>query len=409
MDLNFWDGQWLSNSEGFVLGVADGFATVHIEPNPVLAYLQGPAVPAPTGDGCYFAYGFTGVHNACEDRWARAEFGEGVWGPFSWSRTHHEMWYALGYWGEGEVDWLLLPPRIEFPPFDDAITFRVVRTGSCLYLRAKPNPEAATLDCLPDGARLTFVERADPPREGFGHPRSIRTSATTMGGVPVPDGFVSVPNPALRVGLPTSATSNGTDAPCRNAGACYHPSPMPTDRVQLYDTTLRDGAQMEGISLSVEDKVRITRKLDELGVEWIEGGFPGSNPRDAAYFRRLREIAPLSRARVSAFGGTRRAGLTCETDANIQSMVAAETEGVTLVGKASQYQVRRVLETSDEENLAMIADTARYFKALGKTVFFDAEHFFDGFADNPDYSLQCLATAARAGPTRSSSATPTGA
>ncbi len=171
---------------------------------------------------------------------------------------------------------------------------------------------------------------------------------------------------------------------------------MPTDRVQLYDTTLRDGSQMEGISLSVEDKVRITRKLDEIGVEWIEGGFPGSNPRDAAYFQRLREIT-LTQARVSAFGGTRRPNLTCATDPNIQSMVAAETPGVTLVGKASQYQVQRILETSDEENLAMIADTVGYFDALGKTVFFDAEHFFDGFAANPDYSLQCLATAARAG------------
>ncbi len=171
---------------------------------------------------------------------------------------------------------------------------------------------------------------------------------------------------------------------------------MPTDRVQLYDTTLRDGSQMEGISLSVADKVRITQKLDELGIEWVEGGFPGSNPRDAAYFQRLKEVQ-LSQARVSAFGGTRRAGLTCETDPNIQSMVAAETPGITLVGKASQYQVQRILETSDEENLAMIADTVSYFRGLGKTVFFDAEHFFDGFAGNPDYSLQCLATAARAG------------
>ena len=84
------------------------------------------------------------------------------------------MWYELGYWGEGSIDWMLLPPRIEFPPFDDAITFRVARTGSCLYLRADPDPDAATLDCLPDGARLTFVEQADPPREGFGHP-SINT------------------------------------------------------------------------------------------------------------------------------------------------------------------------------------------------------------------------------------------
>ena len=171
---------------------------------------------------------------------------------------------------------------------------------------------------------------------------------------------------------------------------------MPTDRVQLYDTTLRDGSQMEGISLSVEDKIRITRKLDELGLEWIEGGFPGSNPKDAEYFRRLKQIE-LRGAKVSAFGGTRKPNLTCETDANIQSLVAAETPGITLVGKASMYQVREILETSAEENLAMIADTVRYFKAMGKSVFFDAEHFFDGFLDDPDYSLQCLATAARAG------------
>ena len=182
---------------------------------------------------------------------------------------------------------------------------------------------------------------------------------------------------------------------------------MPTDRVQLYDTTLRDGSQMEGISLSVEDKIRITKKLDELGLEWIEGGFPGSNPKDAEYFRRLRDVN-LRTARVSAFGGTRKPGITCETDANIQSLVAAETPGVTLVGKASMYQVREILETSAEENLAMIADTVSYFKQLGKTVFFDAEHFFDGFFDDPDYSLQCLATAARAGAEASSFATGTG-
>jgi 2-isopropylmalate synthase len=171
---------------------------------------------------------------------------------------------------------------------------------------------------------------------------------------------------------------------------------MATDRVQLYDTTLRDGSQMEGISLSVEDKIRITRKLDELGIDWIEGGFPGSNPKDAEYFRRLRDTK-LRNAKVAAFGGTRKPNLTCETDANIQSLVAAETPGITLVGKASMYQVREILETSAEENLAMIADTVRYFKGMGKSVFFDAEHFFDGFLDDPDYSLQCLATAARAG------------
>jgi 2-isopropylmalate synthase len=153
---------------------------------------------------------------------------------------------------------------------------------------------------------------------------------------------------------------------------------------------------MEGISLSVEDKVRITKKLDELGLEWIEGGFPGSNPKDAEYFRRLKSVE-LRNARVSAFGGTRKPGVSCDEDPNIQAIRAAETPGVTLVGKASLYQAREILQTSAEENLAMIADTVSYFKRLGKTVFFDAEHFFDGFGGDPDYSLQCLATAARAG------------
>ena len=171
---------------------------------------------------------------------------------------------------------------------------------------------------------------------------------------------------------------------------------MSTDRVQIYDTTLRDGAQMEGISFSVEDKISITKKLDELGIEWIEGGFPGSNPRDAAYFERLKEI-DLKQAKVAAFGGTRRPNLTCDSDPNIQSLVSAETPGVTLVGKASQYHVEHILETSDEENLSMISDTVRYFVDKGRNVVFDAEHFFDGFQINPDYSLQCLATAVRAG------------
>jgi 2-isopropylmalate synthase len=153
---------------------------------------------------------------------------------------------------------------------------------------------------------------------------------------------------------------------------------------------------MEGISLSVEDKIRITRKLDELGLEWIEGGFPGSNPRDAEFFRRLKSVQ-LRHAKVSAFGGTRKPGVTCEDDPNIQAMKGAETPGITLVGKASLYQAREILGTTAEENLAMIADSVRYFKALGRTVFFDAEHFFDGFHGDPDYTLQCIATAARAG------------
>ena len=174
---------------------------------------------------------------------------------------------------------------------------------------------------------------------------------------------------------------------------------MPTDRVQLYDTTLRDGSQMEGISLSVEDKVRITRKLDELGLEWVEGGFPGSNPKDAEYFRRLKDVE-LRNAKVSAFGGTRKANSTCETDPNIQSLVAAETPGVTLVGKASLFQVREILGTSAEENLAMVRDSIAYIASQGREAFFDAEHFFDGFFFDPEYALNVVRAADRAGARR---------
>ena len=167
-------------------------------------------------------------------------------------------------------------------------------------------------------------------------------------------------------------------------------------QIQLYDTTLRDGAQMEGMSLSVEDKLLIVSKLDELGVDCIEGGFPGSNQRDAEFFVRVREL-PLRHAQIVAFGGTRRAGADVAADPNIRSLVAAQTPAICFVGKASEFQVRQILETTAEENLAMIADSIRYMKSLGKHVTFDAEHFFDGFYGNRDYSLQCLRTAVRAG------------
>ncbi|HTE84389.1 MAG TPA: citramalate synthase [Dehalococcoidia bacterium] len=167
-------------------------------------------------------------------------------------------------------------------------------------------------------------------------------------------------------------------------------------QIQLYDTTLRDGAQMEGMSLSVEDKVLIALKLDELGVDCIEGGFPGSNPRDAEFFVRAREL-PLLHASVVAFGGTRRAGASAAGDPNIRSLVQAGTPAVCFVGKASEFQVREILETTGEENLAMIADSIRHMKSLGKAVYFDAEHFFDGFYGNADYALNCVMAAVRAG------------
>ncbi len=169
-----------------------------------------------------------------------------------------------------------------------------------------------------------------------------------------------------------------------------------TRLLQLYDTTLRDGMQMEGMTLSVEDKLQVARRLDELGVHFIEGGFPGSNPRDAEFFVRARQL-DLKSAQLVAFGGTRRADADVKHDPNIRALVDAHTPVITFVGKSSEFQVREILETSNEENLAMIADSIRYMKSLGKTVYFDAEHFFDGFYDNKDYSIQCLATALRAG------------
>ncbi|MPZ22222.1 MAG: citramalate synthase [Dehalococcoidia bacterium] len=166
--------------------------------------------------------------------------------------------------------------------------------------------------------------------------------------------------------------------------------------VLLYDCTLRDGAQMEGISLSVEDKIKITRKLDEIGVHYIEGGWPGSNPKDVEFFERARSLR-LDKAKLAAFGSTRRAGVTPAEDANLKALLDAETPVVTLVGKASQRQVRDVLRIDNEENLAMIRDSVAFMKKEGREVVFDAEHFFDGFLDNPDYALACARVAADAG------------
>ena len=167
-------------------------------------------------------------------------------------------------------------------------------------------------------------------------------------------------------------------------------------QVELYDTTLRDGAQREGISFSVVDKLQITQKLDELGIHFIEGGWPGSNPKDIEFFSKARSLT-LSHAKLVAFGSTRRPKAKAETDANLLALVSAGVKVVTIVGKGSELQVTQVLETTLEENLSMIADSIRYLKAKGLTVFFDAEHFFDGFKADSSYPLRVLEIAAEAG------------
>ncbi|MBI2846576.1 MAG: citramalate synthase [Chloroflexi bacterium] len=167
-------------------------------------------------------------------------------------------------------------------------------------------------------------------------------------------------------------------------------------RVEIYDTTLRDGAQMEGISFSVEDKLKIAKKLDELGVHYIEGGWPGSNPKDAEFFARAQNLS-LSNSVIAAFGSTRRPNIRAESDSNLKSLLDAKTKVVTLVGKSWDFHVTHVLETTLEENLSMVSDSIRYLKSQGRTVFFDAEHFFDGFHANPEYALAAVRAAADAG------------
>jgi 2-isopropylmalate synthase len=166
--------------------------------------------------------------------------------------------------------------------------------------------------------------------------------------------------------------------------------------VQLYDTTLRDGAQSEGISFSVVDKLHIARKLDELGIHYIEGGWPGSNPKDAEFFERARELS-LRNAEIVVFGSTRRVGLKAAEDNNLTMLVGAGVSVATIVGKSSDLQVTQVLKTSLEENLSMIADSVRYLKAKGMNVFLDAEHYFDGYKSDANYALKTLEVAAEAG------------
>ncbi len=167
-------------------------------------------------------------------------------------------------------------------------------------------------------------------------------------------------------------------------------------RIEIYDTTLRDGSQSEEINFSVEDKFRITEKLDELGIHYIEGGWPGSNPKDAEYFKKAKKLN-LQNAKVVAFGSTHRASVSVEKDQNIQSLLKAETPVITIFGKTWDFHATTALRISLERNLELIFDTVNYLKSRVEKVFFDAEHFYDGFKNNPEYALKCLEAARDAG------------
>jgi 2-isopropylmalate synthase len=172
-----------------------------------------------------------------------------------------------------------------------------------------------------------------------------------------------------------------------------------TRPIEIYDTTLRDGSQGEGVNFSLEDKLAITRRLDEAGIDFIEGGYPLSNPKDAQYFERVSGLT-LSRSRVAAFGMTRRRGMTAAADPGMQALLDAGTSVVTIVGKTSAFHVAEVLGVSREENLAMIGDTVSHLAAAGREVFYDAEHFFDGWKLDTDYARATILAAAAAGATR---------
>ncbi|WCK55626.1 citramalate synthase [Aneurinibacillus sp. Ricciae_BoGa-3] len=167
-------------------------------------------------------------------------------------------------------------------------------------------------------------------------------------------------------------------------------------QISIYDTTLRDGTQGEGVSLSVDDKLKIAKKLDTLGVHYIEGGWPGSNPKDMEFFIRAKELN-LQSAKITAFGSTRRFGVTAEQDDNLRMILESGVKAVAIFGKSWDFHVTEALGTTLEENLSMISDSVRFLKENGLEVIYDAEHFFDGYKHNPEYAFATIQKAAQAG------------
>jgi 2-isopropylmalate synthase len=189
-----------------------------------------------------------------------------------------------------------------------------------------------------------------------------------------------------------SRALSGVAQPADSARSAARPAPD----VEMYDTTLRDGSQQVGLDLTVEDKLRVAAALDALGVDVVEGGWPGSNPKDKEFFARAGEV-PWRNAQLAAFGATRRPNRSADGDPDLETLLVANTPIVTLVGKAWTLHVDEALRTTREENLAMIADSARFFVRERRRVVFDAEHFFDGYAADRGYAVACLSAAAEAG------------
>src|SRR5687768_7636782 len=168
--------------------------------------------------------------------------------------------------------------------------------------------------------------------------------------------------------------------------------------IELYDTTLRDGSQSQNVSFSLQDKLIIAAKLDQLGVDYIEGGYPLSNAKDSAFFDEIRSLK-LKHARVAAFGMTRRRGVKPEADEGMNALLGAQTQVITIVGKTWDLHVEQILGVSEEENLSIIADSVGYCVKNGREVIYDAEHFFDGYAANREYALKTILAAQEAGAT----------
>jgi 2-isopropylmalate synthase len=199
-------------------------------------------------------------------------------------------------------------------------------------------------------------------------------------------------------GVDDSATGND---PAQRTGGHRphdhgHPLGLPA-AVDIYDTTLRDGSQQEGMSLTVDDKLRVAEQLDHLGVAYVEGGWPGANPKDEEFFARAEKELKLSSATLVAFGSTRRPNAGAASDETLRHLVAAGTEAVCIVAKSSDLHVTEALRTTLDEAVAMAADSVRHLRSAGLRVFFDAEHFFDGYRRDPEFALRVIATAEEAG------------